>query len=68
MVAIHSFFVGRLDNLGATLDGWLLESCPRPQLPQHARFLELLFEAFQGFVNRLVVFYVNNQHCVNFVF
>lgn len=68
MIAVHAFFVRGFDDFCATLDGWLLESRPRPQLPQHTRLFKFLFETFQGLVDRLVVFYVNDKHVLNILF
>ena len=62
MVAIHTLFGSGLDNFHATLNRRLFKRRPRPQLPQHTRFLEFLLETLQGFVDRLVVFNVNDKH------
>jgi hypothetical protein len=54
--------VSRLDLLGSSGDRRFLEVSSGAQLFQYAGALKLLFEPFQGLVNGLVVFDINNNH------
>ena len=58
----HLLLVNRTQTLLTILNGRLFEGLTGAQFAHHSHFLKLLFEAFEGLIDRLIVFDVNFNH------